>query len=456
MKIAVLGAGTYGSYVINSLLEKYPDSEITLFDVGDKKVKNEQEIGFLSILKKAMYKGLTDGRFFGFGGASEKWGGQLLTYTDNDYANPDGFMQDVIRLDKKSKDEMLAKFRIENKFPENHVSDKLFTKTGVWLSAFHRNFFHWFKIDKRKQVTIQSHCRVVRLESKDGKTIDAVIYKENGVEKSQSFDYYFLTAGAFESVRILLSSGLTKSDKVHFSDHLSQKVFKVRKSTKIGDEDFVFRMRGTSLITKRMVGEVDDCSFYIHPVFNLKFPFFESVKEVLFKHHFEWKYVWNVFKDIPNVIGFAWAVLILRRMYVMNNEWFLYIDIENPSTKSYVTLSNESDKYGVPGLDVFYEAGDEAERIFESAKVIAIEHLNACGTDYEVLAERINVQTCEDIYHPYGMFDFKDVDDYYTRWNNMLVVTTGCLSRSGGINPTASMLPVVDDFINGHLGITVC
>lgn len=451
MKIAVLGAGTYGSYVINSLLEKYPDSEITLFDVGDKKVKNEQEIGFLSILKKAMYKGLTDGRYFGFGGASDKWGGQLLTYTDNDYANPDGFMQDVIRLDKKSKDEMLAKFKIENKFPENYVSDKLFTKTGVWLSALHRNFFHWFKIDKRKQVTILSHCRVVRLESKDGKAIDAVVYKENGVEKSQSFDYYFLTAGAFESARILLTSGLTKGDKVHFSDHLSQRVFKVRKSTKIGGEDFVFRMRGTSLITKRMVGEVDDCSFYIHPVFNLKFPFFESVKEVLFKHHFEWKYVWNVFKDIPNVIGFAWAVLILRRMYVMNNEWFLYIDIENPSTKSYVKLSDEKDKYGVPGLDVFYEAGDDAERIFESAKAIAIEHLNACGTDYEVLAEIINVQTCEDIYHPYGMFDFKDVNDYYTRWSNMLVVTTGCLSRSGGINPTASMLPVVDDFIDNKL-----
>ena len=456
MKIAVLGAGTYGSYVINSLLEKYPDSEITLFDVGDKKVKNEQEIGFLSTLKNAMYKGLTDGRYFGFGGASDKWGGQLLTYTDNDYANPDGFMQDVIRLDKKSKDAMLAKFKIENKFPENYVSEKLFTKTGVWLSAFHRNFFHWFKIDKRKQVTILSHCRVVRLESKDGKAIDAVVYKEKGVEKSQSFDFYFLTAGAFESARILLSSGLAQSDKVHFSDHLSQKVFKVRKSTKIGDEDFVFRMRGTSLITKRMVGEVDDCSFYIHPVFNLKFPFFESVKEVLFKHHFEWKYVWNVFKDIPNVIGFAWAVLILRRMYVMNNEWFLYIDIENPSTKSYVKLSDEKDKYGVPGLDVYYEAGEDAEHIFEAAKAIAIEHLNACDTDYEILAEKINVQTCEDIYHPYGMFDFKDVNDYYTRWSNMLVVTTGCLSRSGGINPTASMLPVVDGFINEHLGETVC
>ena len=49
------------------------------------------------------------------------------------------------------------------------------------------------------------------------------------------------------------------------------------------------------------------------------------------------------------------------------------------------------------------------------------------------------------------MFNFKDVEDYYTRWKNMLVVTTGCLSRSGGINPTASMLPVVDEFIEKKL-----
>lgn len=448
MKIAVLGAGTYGSYVINSLLNKYPDAQITLFDVGDKSVKSEKEIGFYSSLKKAMYKGLTDGRYFGFGGASDKWGGQLLTYTENDFKHPNRFMQGIIELDKKDKDSMLAKFNIENKFPENKVSEELFTKTGVWLSALHRNFFHWFNINKRKQVSILSHCRVVRLDSNNGKDIKAVIYKENGVEKSASFDYYFLTAGAFESARILLSSGLYKDNKVFFSDHLSQKVFKIKKSTVVGNEDFVFRMRGTSLITKRMIGEVNDCSFYIHPVFNLKFPFFESVKEVLFKHHFKMKYVWNIFKDIPNVIGFAWAVLVLRRMYVMNNEWYLYIDIENPTKESYVCLSKETDKFGVQGLDVYYNADKEAVKVYNKAKEIAIKHLDNCKTDYEVLAEEINVQTCEDIYHPYGMFDFQDMNDYYTRWNNMLVVTTGILPRSGGINPTASLLPVVDDFIS--------
>ena len=451
MRIAVIGAGTYGSYVINSLLEKFPDADITLFDVGNKSVKSEKEIGFYSSLKKAMYKGLTDGRYFGFGGASDKWGGQLLTYSTNDFKHPNQFMLDIIKLDMKDKDKMLAKFKIENKYPENHVSDELFTKTGVWLSALHRNFFKWFKINKRKQVTILSRCRVVRLESENGKDIKSVVYLENGRQKSQSFDYYFLTAGAFESARILLSSGLTQKDKVYFSDHLSQKVFKIKGSTKIGSEDFVFRMRGTSLITKRIIGETNDCSFYIHPVFNLKFPFFESVKEVLFKHHFKMKYVWNIFRDIPNVIGFAWAVLVLRRMYVMNNEWYLYIDIENPTKDSYVCLSKETDRFGVNGLDVYYNADQEAADIYGQAKKIAIKHLDACKANYDVLAENINVQTCEDIYHPYGMFDFKDMDDYFNHWNNMLIVTTGVLPRSGGINPTASMLPVIDEFINNRL-----
>lgn len=451
MEIAVLGAGTYGSYVINSLIQKYPNAHITLFDVGDKTVKNEKEIGFYSSLKKSIYKGLTDGRYFGFGGASAKWGGQLLTYTENDFKKPNKFMKEVIALDKKSKNEMLAKFKIKNDFPENHVSEELFTKTGVWLSALHRNFFYWFKINKRKQVNILSHCRVIKLNSQNGKDIEGVVYLENGIEKEKSFDFYFLTSGAFESARILLSSNLITKDKIYFSDHLSQKVFKIKKSTIIGKEDFVFRMRGTSLITKRMIGEVNNCSFYIHPVFNLQFPFFESVKEVLFKHHFQWKYIWNIFRDIPNVVGFAWAVLILRRMYVMNNEWFLYIDIENPTQESYITLSKEKDKFGIQGLDVYYNIGSEAVDIYQKATDIAINHLKNCNADYELLTEEINVQTCEDIYHPYGMFNFQDIQEYFTRWNNMLVVTTGCLNRSGGINPTASLLPVIDEFINKFL-----
>ena len=450
MRIAVIGAGTYGSYVINSLLMKYPEADITLFDVWQRGVKNENDIGYCTVLKQTMYKGLSDGRFFGFGGASDKWGGQLLTFTDNDFAHPNTFMQDVIRIDKARKDSMLAKFKIENKYPESHISDDLFTKTGVWLSAFHRNFFNWFKIDKRKQVHILTHARVVKLVADDKNAIQKIVYLKDGKEQTASFDYYFLTAGAFESARILLSSNLMKGDKVFFSDHLSTKVFKIKGTTKIKDEDFVFRMHGTSLITKRMIGEQDDTSYYVHPVFNLRFPFFECMKEVLFKHHFEWKYIWIALKDIPHCLGFAWAVLVQRKMYVLNNEWYLYIDAENPAKDCYVTLSEQKDTFDVPGLDVYYHVGDKAEEVYESAKRAAQHVLDEAGVQYEVLADKIDVQTCEDIYHPYGMFDFKDMTDYFNRWSNMLVVTTGCLPRSGGINPTASLLPVVDEFIENH------
>lgn len=450
MRIAVIGAGTYGSYVIDSLLTKYPQADITLFDVGQRGVKNEQEIGYYTALKQAMYKGLSDGRYFGFGGASDKWGGQLLTFTENDFAHPDAFMQDVIRVDKARKDEMLAKFKIENKYPEHRISDELFTKTGVWLSAFHRNFFNWFKIHKRKQVHILMHARVVKLVAGEKNSIKEIIYLQDGKEQAASFDYYFLTAGAFESARILLSSGMMKDRKVYFSDHLSTKVFKIKGTTVIKDEDFIFRMRGTSLITKRMIGEQNDCSYYIHPVFNLRFPFFECMKEVLFKHHFEWKYIWVALKDIPHCLGFAWAVLAQRKMYVMNNEWYLYIDAENPAKDCYITLSDHKDAFGLPGLDVYYHIGDKAQDVYDDAKHAAQKVLDDAGVTYEVLADKIDVQTCEDIYHPYGMFDFRDMNDYFSRWSNMLVVTTGCLPRSGGINPTASLLPVVDEFIDSH------
>ena len=131
MKICVIGAGTYGSYVIDSLLSKYPNASIDLLDVGDASIKSESQIGYFSSLKKEIYTGLTDGRFFGFGGASVKWGGQLLTFSENDFANPDPFMQDVITLNKKHKKSMLKKFNIENNYPENPIAADLFTKTGV-------------------------------------------------------------------------------------------------------------------------------------------------------------------------------------------------------------------------------------------------------------------------------------------------------------------------------------
>lgn len=448
MKIAVIGAGVYGSYTIDALLKQYPQADITLFDVGDSSLKSEQEIGYYSKLKKALYKGLTDGRWFGFGGASVKWGGQLLTFTENDFKNQSKYLHDIVHINKVYKHSMLKKFNIINNHEEHWITKNLFTKTGVWVSYFHRDFFSHFKITKRKQVHILHNSRVIKLKSDDKKKITKLIYSSNGKIKEESFDFYFLAAGAFENARIMLVSGLTDSDKVHFSDHLSQKIFKIKKGTVIGKEDYVFRITGTSLITKRMVGEIDDISYYAHPVLNMDFPFFQALKTLMFKREYSWKAIRELFMNIPQATAFVWSILIKKKMYVLNGEWYMYIDIENPTKESYVTLSTEKDAYGEYGLDVYYSIGDTAKTIYEKAKEQVKEHLIQTGKDYEECTSEIDVQTCEDIYHPYGMFDnFNSIDEYYSHFDNMLVITTGILPRSGGINPTASVLPLIDEFI---------
>jgi len=76
----------------------------------------------------------------------------------------------------------------------------------------------------------------------------------------------------------------------------------------------------------------------------------------------------------------------------------------------------------------------------------------ASQTDFEECFDTINVKNSEDIYHPYGMFsDFNSVEEYFNRFDNMLIVSTGVLPRAGGINPTAAVLPLVDEFINNYM-----
>ena len=309
--VCVIGAGAYGSYTINALCERYPDANITLFDVGDVHVKSEKEIGYKSNLFKSAYTGLSKGRFFGFGGATAKWGGQLLMFSHNDFQSPNQYLSDVVELNEKYRNAVFKRFGIDSDFEEKHVTSDLFTKTGIWLSYFSRNLFSYFKIGSRKNVRILQESRVTRILT-DGRSIVGVQYLQEGKIKNATFDHYFLTAGAFECNRILIGSGLTEKSSCSFSDHLSQKVFKIKGTTLIGSEDYAFGVRGASLVTKRMIGEIDGVSFFGNPIYNSQFPFFQNLKQILFKHQLRLSVIKSVLADIPSVLAFAWSMIIRK------------------------------------------------------------------------------------------------------------------------------------------------
>ena len=448
-KFAVFGAGTYGSYVCNLLSLVYPHERVTLYDVGDEELKTEEEAGYLSHIVGAPYEGLQKARFFGYGGASVKWGGQILTFTENDFANPTPFLKDIVEIDKKWRAEVLAKFGLENKVPEVRLNEHLFTKTGIWLSYFHRNLFRYFGIIKNKKININPNCRVTKILS-DGSSITGIEYIHNGKKQTTVHDQYFLTSGAFESSRLLVDSGLAKEkDSMPFSDHLSQRAFKVKSGIKMGEEDFRFQVQGASLVTKRFVGEVDGYSFYSQPICNEDFPFFRDLKKLLLEHKLHLSIIANIIKNIPSCIAFAWYMFVKKQMYVYNNEFYLQIDIEAPHKSGVLRINNEKDRYGENSIDVDLNILPKTGELFTKARGYVKEYLDNNGVVYEELSFSTSAEKYQDVYHPFGMFcDFKDANDYFSHFDNMLVVNTGVLPRAGGINSTGAVLPLIEEYIN--------
>ena len=43
--------------------------------------------------------------------------------------------------------------------------------------------------------------------------------------------------------------------------------------------------------------------------------------------------------------------------------------------------------------------------------------------------------------------DSEDIESYFSRFPNMLVVNTGILPRAGGINTTAACFPIIEEYV---------
>lgn len=458
MRVCIIGAGTYGSYISKCVSDHFKNAEIHLYEVGDGKIKNEKEIGYESLIKGNKYEGLSKGRFFGLGGTSNKWGGQILTFSEVDFKTQDAFLNEIIKLNTKYKSRIHAKLHIPLPNEDEYLDKGLAIKNGIWLSVLKRNLFRLLSVRKIPNLVLRTNTRIVKLERCiETDKIDTIHFWENEQLKTEKFDFIFLTAGAFESARILLSSGLIDDNLVYFSDHISKEYCTVKGSTQIGNNDFIFRLNGLSLITKRIIGEQDEFSFYLHPVYNLDFKFFSTIKKLMFNREFSLRNIISLFRysflELPLVLQFMWKVVIERKMFVKNNIWSFYLDIENPCLKNSIRLAQKKDRLGIDTLEVDYRINDDASLLLSKIEKRIDEYLLANKVQFEKNMNTLNADSYEDIYHPYGMFDFKSMTDYETRWNGLLVVSTGVLPRAGGINPTAALFPVIENFIENKLDI---
>ena len=112
-------------------------------------------------------------------------------------------------------------------------------------------------------------------------------------------------------------------------------------------------------------------------------------------------------------------------------------------------MNNEKDAFGERSVDVDLTIMPKTGELFTKARACVKSYLDKNGVVYEELPFSTSAEKYEDVYHPFGMFcDFNSVEDYFQRFENMLVVNTGVLPRAGGINSTCAVLPLVEEYVN--------
>lgn len=451
----IIGAGTYGSYFINSFISYNPHKRLKLFEIGDEHLRNEEEIGLgQDYINKSIYKGLELGRYFGFGGSSKRWGGQILFLNKKDFDNPNKFLSDLIEINETYKDIVLRRLGMSH-FKETiiHLKKRTHLRQGVWLNYFNRNLFRFFKIKSKissSDIITQSRVLELLFDDFDRNKIIGLKYRnfDGGIEIFYS-DYTILCAGAFESNRILFNSGLIHGCSSNFSDHLSKPSFKIFGSPKSGELDFYLKRNGFNLISSRIIGEINGVSYFAHPIFNKESVFFETIKSILFRNELNRKNLFNLVTSLPSFISFIVYFVFLKKLYVLNDYWELFIDIENPSKTNSINYKGDDNNR----IDVKYSLDmKELNTIYSEIE----KEVSKILTDHKFTFEKVkysyDYSKLEDTYHPYGLglSSSKSLEELHLRNKNLFVISTGILPRIGGINPTGALFPYIE-YINDKI-----
>lgn len=450
--ICIAGAGTYGSYLANAILESCPNTKIILIETGDYNVKSEREIGFSSFLKKNSYNAASQGRFFGLGGTSAKWGGQLLFFSDMDCIS-DATMDSIKQMNNKYKDKVLSRFfKKAPTLEEKKISSELYIKTGIWLNFNKRNLFNFFQLSKKSNVELITNARVKKINL-EGKKVNSVTVIKDGHERFIYADAFYLTCGALETMRLLSASDFfnLEEETKGFADHISTRCFSLPKLPPIiCGHDFTYKFVGGSLLTSRIIGELDGVTFYMQPVFNEKFVFFQVLKNVLFKGKFSFVQLLMAGKQFLHLFPFVSNYILKKQLYIYKN-WEINIDIEIKDSNNFINHSSQNDSFGIQGIDIFFNIPESTIENIHKAKSIIRNLLQKEGLPFTEVAMNSSALKLEDTYHPYKLYNQKmGIQDRFSPFDNLVVCHTGILDRAGGLNPTAVLFCMLEDHVDRY------
>lgn len=459
--VCIIGCGTYGSYLLRQLRARYGDqTDITVIEVGNETTRSSEEIGIATASDTSKVSRF--GRYFGLGGTSARWGGQILFFDERDVVRDDPDWNYVVELNNRHRGRVLKELLGRKKKLREKENPRV--KNGIWLGYFKRNLFKRLAKQDKEAVHWIKDSRVIGFDTGTDGAIRAVRVQDVGGKVSEvRADRFYLTSGALESCRLLGTldnAALEQTDLgKNLGDHVSVELFRVKNSPPVlHGVDFTPRFIGTSLFTKRLLvttkgGRVN----FAHVVPNKDVAAFTVLKKAMFGRQEGGTNLKEVVQSFKFLALFGSKLLLLRKLHIHRNDWSLQLDIEQGDcTDNEVQVSEETDKFGQPGIRVKWSVSRSDRAAIAEAKEQIKAVLDAEGHTYEELFTDIHeYEKLEDTYHPVGFIRMGEdarapVDrDFRVRGTTNLYHFSTALFRSAkSINPTGAGFCLIEEHLD--------
>lgn len=488
--ICVIGAGAAGVYLATGLASKGLD--VIVVEAGDSVCRDSAEVGFDSGFLDEFYPGAVEGRAFGLGGTTARWGGLLVPHSRHDLRKPDDIgcspWLHVFRTvsEKAGKVLMTLGYRGPGEFtdfPRKQLgaafealgASGLDVVASLFLPFRFKNMAFLLNTNRSNRTTIRVFLNAVAKswtveadEDHGARVTRLMAVAQNGNTLKVASQRFVIAAGAIESARILLELGSLSSRPVlrataavgrYLADHLSVRIADVAPPSRpAAIRLFAPRFSKGWMRSFRFLESDPPSSApraFSHFIFENESPGFLLAKEVLgaLQQRRRPKVTCSeVAYGTSGVLALAYARYLRSTLYVSaKTSSHFQLDIEQvPIRDNGISLGREKDRYGRQKAVIRWRV---SELDLLNIRTTAARILSKWPGAKKHLPDLIATNTASDsikphdAYHPVGVCRMGDdpeaVVDYNLKvWgvSNLWAVNTGILPSAGTANPTFSML----------------
>lgn len=484
--ICIIGGGAAGIFLANKIHKQ--GKRVAIIEAGPKKPVSAEIAGFKVNFNDQEYLGAKNGRFFGLGGSTSRWGGNIMPHLDLDKGD-DFFSESWSKLVSKisaESSEVLRDLGYKHNpnfskymgvaYPKvlQEIEESNVCQYSSLMMPFMKKNFSTFLPSKLKSrndfiVLFNAVAKEWSFSSQDTKILKEIVaISINGNRAIIKAPKFVIAAGAIESARILLEIDEANTRDIfpkgtpvgHFlGDHLSVTIADVRsEDMKKAIDMFCMRfdgnwMRASRFYIKNSVPNLPRA--FAHFEFENKsagFSFVRDLMQALQTKQFSLISINSFIKALREIMIIGYNRIFRSRLFIPNvTAVKMQLDVEqDPYYENKISLTDKLDSFGRKEISINWKITDkDLDRIRSVSNHFLSNWPNESKVLPKLIARDLDFQKHKphDAYHPVGLcrigFSGESVVNYDLKVHgieNLWILSTGIFPTTGSANPTFSLL----------------